>query len=99
MVAVREIEQLLDEAPLRRISTLAEGIVDVYWVRAGRKSKFVNRPLREVKLTPDWMIAAIQHGQDVSVPGADDSIQLGDTVLVIGRSGAESKLKKIFAAG
>ena len=99
MVAVKEIERILDEAPLRRMSSLAEGIVDVYWVRAGKRAKVIGKPLREVKLTPDWMIAAIQHDQKVTVPGADDSIQAGDTVLVIGRSGMESKLKKLFAAG
>lgn len=97
-VAVTEIKRFLDTSPLRRFATLATGFVDVFWVRVGEKGRVVNKSLREVKLTPDWVIAAIQHGQTVGVPGADDIIHAGDTVLVIGRAGADARLRKIFGA-
>ena len=99
MVAVKEIERLIDESPLRRMSSLAEGIIDVYWVRVGAKAKVIGKPLREIKLTPDWMITAIQQGEQVRVPGADDVVRADDTLLAIGRRGMEDKLKKLFAAG
>jgi len=54
------------------------------------------KSLRDVKLRPDWIIAAIQHGESVKVPRADDVIQAGDVVLVIGKHGQESKLKKLL---
>jgi trk system potassium uptake protein TrkA len=98
-VAVKEIESLVDESPLRRTASLAEGIIDVFRVRVGRNADVVGKPLREIKLTPNWIIAAIQHGGEVRVPQADDTIHAGDTVLVIGRHGRESTLKKIFGAG
>jgi trk system potassium uptake protein TrkA len=99
MVAVREIERFLLSGPLRRVASLARGIIDVYQVCVGEKSKVLGKPLRDVRLSPDWVIAAIERGERVQVPAADDTIEGGDTLLVIGRSGAESKLKKIFAAG
>jgi trk system potassium uptake protein TrkA len=98
-VAVREIEHLLDESGLRLVSSLAEGVVDVFQVRVGRSSEVIGKPLREIKLSPNWIIAAIQHGGEVSVPKADDTIHAGDILLVIGRHGRDGTLKKLFATG
>ena len=98
-VAVHEIDQFLARGALRRVASLAEGIVDVFSVVVGEKCKFLDRPLHAIKLTPDWMVAGIQRADSVRVPGAEDTIHAGDTLLVIGRSGRESRLKKIFAAG
>jgi len=98
-VAVREIRRAIETGPLRLMTTLAGGEIDVYWVRVGERAPLRDKPLREVKLSPDWVIAAVQHGDKVTVPSADDVVHAGDTLLAIGRSGAESKLKKHFAAG
>ncbi len=95
-VAVREIENHLADKRLHQLATLAEGSVDVYQVTIPARSGVVGKPLREVKLTPDWMIAAIQTEREVKVPRADDAIEAGATVLVIGRSGEEAKLNKVL---
>jgi len=96
-VAVKEIEQVLDDSPLRRMSSLAEGYIDVYRVRVGDESEVAGKRLRDVKLTPNWVIAALQHGAEVRVPNADDRIQAGDLLQVIGRHGEEQTLRKLFA--
>lgn len=98
-VAVKEIEHILDDNPLRRMSSLAEGYIDVYRVRVGEKSEVVGKRLRDVKLTPNWMIAVLQRGGDSRVPTADDRIEAGDTLQVIGRHGEEGTLRQIFATG
>lgn len=98
-VAVREIELMIDESGLRHVANLAEGIIDVYRVRVGDAADVVGRPLHEVKLTPSWMVAARQHGDDIAVPEAGDRIEAGDILLVIGRHGREGTLRKIFATG
>lgn len=95
--AVKEIEYLLDDSSLRQVASLAEGIVNVYQVRVGRGASVIDMPLREIKLTPDWMIAAIQNDNGVFVPTADDTLAEGDTVLLIGRHGHEARLHKLFA--
>ncbi|MDY7109025.1 MAG: Trk system potassium transporter TrkA [Planctomycetota bacterium] len=98
-VAVKEIENVVDESPLRRTASLAEGVIDVYRLRVGKHADMLGKPLREVNLSPNWIIAAIQHGGDVHVPKADDTIDAGDTLLVIGRHGREGALRKLFHAG
>ena len=97
-VAVREIEDLLADKRLHRLASLAEGSIDVYEVWVSKKSPVAGKTLREIRITPDWMIAAIEREKGVRVPGADDTIEVGDTVLVVGRSGEEAKLKKLFAS-
>jgi len=98
-VAVKEIEAVVDESPLRLISSVAEGIIDVYRVRVGDSSDVIGKSLREINLTPNWIIAAIQHDDTVRVPRAADTIAAGDTIVVIGRRGREGTLRKIFATG
>jgi len=98
-VAVKEIENVVDESPLRKTASLAEGIIDVFRVRVGRSADVLGKPLHEINLSPNWIIAAIQHGGDINVPRATDTIHEGDTLLVVGRHGREGTLRKIFDAG
>jgi len=97
-VAAKEIDIVLDESPLRLLGTLAAGSVDVYRVRVGDRSEAIDRPLRDLQLSPDWVLAGVQRDRDAYVPGADDVIERGDTVLVVGKHGKESTLKRIFDA-
>lgn len=94
--AVEEIDQLLDESPLRHLGSLAKGSVDVYRVLVGDESPIHGKPLRELQLSPDWVLAAIQRDKKAFVPGADDIVNAGDVVLVVGKSGKDAALRKLF---
>lgn len=96
-VAAQEIENVLDDRPLRHLGSLAEGHVDVFRVRVAEKSSAAGLPLRDINLSPDWVVAAIQRETDTYVPGADDTIEVGDTVLVVGKHGKEATLQKLFS--
>ncbi len=97
--AAQEIETVLEERKLQQLSSLADGVVDAYRVRVGDDAPVIGKALRDIKLSPDWIVAAIKRGDDASVPGADDTVEMGDTVLIVGRHGMEKQLKKLFAAG
>ena len=97
LVAADEILATLHESPLQKMSSLTDGVVDAFRVRVGRESEVIEKPLREVKLTPNWIVAAIRRGDRAWVPGAEDKVEAGDTVLVIGRTGMEKQLKTLFA--
>jgi len=96
LVAVKEIESIIDDRPLLRLSSIAEGVVDVYRVRVSSTAPTIGHPLREVKLSPNWIIAAIQRNGAVKVPGANDIIEVGDTLIVIGKHGKEDALRTLF---
>jgi len=95
MVAATEIKNLLDDSPLRLLATLATGL-DAYELRVRSESPVEGAALREIKLSPDWVIAAIRRAGEVWVPGAEDEIHARDSLLVIGRHGQEAGLTRIF---
>jgi trk system potassium uptake protein TrkA len=96
VVAAREIEQMIDDEPVRVLASLAEGRIDAYRVRVSTGASVLGKTLRQLKISPDFVIAAIRRGEHVWVPGADDAIQQGDIVLVIGRHGSEKPLKHLL---
>ncbi len=97
-VAVKEIQNLIDESTLKWMSSLAEGIIDVYRVRVGGSTEVVGSPLKDVPLAPNWVVVALQRDDKVRVPSAMDILEEGDTVLVVGKHGMEKSLKNIFTS-
>ena len=96
VVAAKEIEQTIDDAPVRVLTNLFAGAIDAYRVRAAEGAALLGKSLRELKISPDYVIAAIRRGENVWVPGGDDTIEKDDIVLVIGRHGMEKQLKQML---
>jgi len=96
--AVTEIQRLLHEGPIHHMGALSVGIADVYEVRVPAESAngVTGKPLKEIRFPPKAMVAAIQRGEQVSVPGGEDVMAAGDTVVVIGPQGIEKELRKVF---
>ena len=98
MVAAEQLQEALDDSQVRKLTSLERGVLDLWRVRPGDKSRLLGERLRTVKLTPNWSIVAIQRGEETAVPTADDSIESGDVVLVLGGSESESALRELFDA-
>ena len=64
--------------------------------RAARMFAVLGHELRNIKLPSQTMIAAIRRGDSVHVPGAEDQVAAGDTILVLGPSGIADDLRKLF---
>jgi len=97
ILAVNQIRRLLDESPMRSLATLAEGSIHVYEVlipQGARKAIAV--PLKRLGLPARTLIAAIQRGEQVWVPGADDAMEAGDRVVVIAPREACKGLISLF---
>ena len=46
-------------------------------------TKNCGKPLKDIKLKPNVLIAGIIHGADSQVPGGNSSFVPGDTVIVV----------------
>lgn len=90
-VAGEEIRRLLDTGDILRLGSLAADRVDVRQVRIRPGSAMAGRLVRDLALSPDWVIAALSRHDEIFVPGADDRIMQGDVLLVCGRTGAEAE--------
>lgn len=99
VTAVAEIERMLDVGLIRQLASLAKGAVEVFEVRVSHTAReVVNRRLREITFPARCIIAAIQRGQDQAfVPGADMTIEVADTLILIGPSSVRNELEKIFS--
>lgn len=96
VVAAIEIESLIDDRPVRLLASLAEGDIDAFRVRISDSSPLTGKTLREIKVSPDWVIAALRRGEEVWVPVADDVIEPGDIALIIGQHGKEKDLRRLL---
>lgn len=96
--AVSQIQNMLEPGPIRHLASLDVGVADVFEIRVPTQANGVSgKPLRDIKFPSGSMVAAIQRGEEVFVPGAMDLIEGDDTVVVIGPASAEKQLRKVFS--
>ncbi len=96
--AVVEMLRRLETGPMRHLGSLEAGIAEVYEMRVTENSPITGNPLREVKFPEHASIAVLNRGDDVFVPGADDTLHPRDTVVVIAPGTARKALRKLFAS-
>jgi trk system potassium uptake protein TrkA len=98
-VAVSEIQRLLDVGPVRHLASLSERIAEVYEIEVPpTATTVVNKPLKDCEFPAHSLIAAIERGDEVFVPGADNRIQAGDTIIVIGPADVRKELRRMFTS-
>lgn len=97
IIAVGEILNVLEHKGLRRLTTLAEGVLDVFRARVEKESVVIDRPLRDLPELNPWVVVAVEHGDDVSVPTAETRVQAGDTILAVGARGTDKALAELLA--
>lgn len=80
------------------IHTIADGQVEAVEFLVDDTTKNCGKPLKDIKLKPNVLIASITHGADSQVPGGTSIFLPGDTVVVVtsGR-GVLHKINDIFA--
>ncbi len=95
-VAIKAILHLIDTDPIRSLATFADEKAEVYEIHPSKRAKVLGNELKNIKLPAQAMIAAIRRKDDVYVPGAEDQIVAGDTILVIGPRAINADLHKLF---
>lgn len=64
---------------------IADGKAEVISFRANESTRFLNTPLRELKLRPNTLIGCIEHEGKAIIPHGNERIQDGDKVLIISK--------------
>ena len=97
-VTGEEILTLVDQNPVRWLGAIADGQVDVVQVRVDPDCPAAGRPLRELELAPEWLVAALRRGERAFMPGADDALESDDVVLLTGIRSPEAtaRLEGVF---
>ena len=65
------------------VHAIADGQVEAMEFLLDEKTRNCGRPLKELKLKPNVLLAGIAHGSDSEIPYGDSVFHQGDTVVVV----------------
>ncbi len=91
----RQIVGLIATGPVKERSPVAGESAEVWEVEVRANVQATSAPLRELPLT-GCLVAAIERKEFVKVPGADDQLQAGDTVVLLVHRAVEQKVLALF---
>lgn len=87
---VRALQNAQDSS-VESLYQLIDNQVEALEFTVGADSALAGKPLMQLKIAPDVLIAAVLHGREVSIPGGMTVIESGDrAVVVTTRSGLRS---------
>lgn len=68
---------------LKSLLRIMEGEVEIFEFVVDKSSRFLNRPLKDMSISSDTIIATIVRKNEVVVPHGNDTIKKGDRLIVI----------------
>jgi trk system potassium uptake protein len=80
------VSQIIGVPAARQTDVFGEGQVQVveFDINAGAADEILGRPLREAPVPPDSKVAGIIRGKAIRVPSGNESLRIGDRIIVIG---------------
>lgn len=79
------------------LHNIADGQVEALEFVADAKTRYLGKPLREIELKKNILIACITHGSDTIIPTGDSVYRKGDSVIIAAKSGMKLlQLNDIF---
>ena len=92
----KELLRLVDDSPIKVLSTLEDGGIQVFELKVEFGATGAGRSLKEINFPRATVVAAIQREKRVIAPSPGDIVEAGDVLVVIGPAKMESTLHKIF---
>jgi trk system potassium uptake protein TrkA len=93
LAAVSAILHFLRKGKVLSVTTVGEEAAEALEVVALETSELVGKPLREVEFS-DAIVGAIVRGDQVIIPGGNDTIEVGDHVVIFALRSAIKKLER-----
>jgi len=78
------------------VESLARGQLEVHEVFVDKNKRVSNKPLKELKLSNNVRIGSIQRGGKTWIAGAEDQIELGDQLTVVGNRAEIDRVKAML---
>lgn len=93
---VRALENSGEESSVQTLYKLVGGQVEALEFKINTDFWGVGVPLKDLKIKSDSLIACIIRNHKVIFPGGNDSIELGDSIIVVTKSHHISSINEIF---
>lgn len=91
-----EMHKIVRSANAVAVEDFADNRVEMIQLPVDEGTYLVNRPLKDIKLPANTLVAAIIRDEDVMVPGGTDVIRTQDELLIVGRVEQIPKVEKLF---
>ncbi len=90
------ILKLVHQEKMSSSATIGDGQVQLLEFTANGRSAITGRPLREVRLPQEALVAALIRGNDVIIPSGSTSVQEGDGVILLVRGNQLNAALRLF---
>ncbi len=95
LVAI-EMHKLVRSAGAVAVEDFANNRIEMEHLLVDTGSAVLGKPLRDIRLPENTLIAAIERDEQLIIPSGNDIILPGDAVLVVGRIETMPELEKLF---
>ncbi|MCD6118562.1 Trk system potassium transporter TrkA [bacterium] len=96
LLAVNKILQFIRRGNINSISLIGEGAAEVIEFTALAGSRGVGRPLASINLPRGAIVGAVVKESEVIIPGGDDVIEVGDSVILFALAENLKTVERMF---
>lgn len=96
-ITVSTVLQQVRRGRIRSVHSIADNFGEIIEVEALETSSVVGMPLRDAKLPPGVVIAAVVRGGEVEMAHGRTVIEVGDLVVLFAAKGAVKRVEKMFS--
>jgi trk system potassium uptake protein TrkA len=97
-VVAKQVLGFLNTGPvISRMPLMPGGNIDILEIEVVEEAPVTEHALAGVRFPPLCLIAAVIHGNYVKLPGADDRLRPGDTVVALVQDAVVEETVKLFA--
>ncbi len=94
---VRAMDNSFDVDSVRSLYRLVNSSIEAAEFVVPSDFTVEDKPLKEVKLKPQVLIACILRGSGIIIPSGDDCLKAGDTVIAVSKNLILSELEDVLA--
>lgn len=91
-----EMHKIVRSANAVAVEDFAENRIEMIQLPVDAGTFAVNRPLKDVRLPENTLVAAIIRDDEIIVPQGNDAILAGDEVLIVGKIEQIPRVEKLF---
>lgn len=96
IVASDHVLRYCRQADLKSLTVIEDGKAEVLEMIAAEGSRIVGTPLRRLSLPRGALLAALLRGDEMRIPTGDDTVEPGDTVIVLTTTRARATVARLF---
>jgi trk system potassium uptake protein TrkA len=97
IAAAREIQRFATQKAVQQTDRLDEHGTSIFSIQVGSRARAAGLSLKDLPLPSGCVLVAVQRGEDVHVPGPNDRIAPGDTLVAIADEKLIRPLNALFS--